>query len=68
MEDHEKAARRQARLATEAIISFDTHTLDGKEPTSSYDSPTSAEAIYLSKLAARLFVSVEANDLSLYGW
>ena len=53
MEDLEEAAKRRARLAEEAITFFDIHTLDGQEPTSSYHSPASARATYLSDVAAR---------------
>jgi hypothetical protein len=52
-EDHEETAKRRARLATEAIASFDAHASDGHEPTTSYDSTISAGAIYLSDVAAR---------------
>ena len=52
-EDPEEAAKRRARLAEEAIASFDAHTLDGQEPTSSYHSPAFASAAYLSDVAAR---------------
>ena len=41
------------RLAAEAIESFDAHTLDGQESTSSYDSPASANAAYFSDVVAR---------------
>jgi hypothetical protein len=53
MEDPEEAAKRRARLAEEAIASFDAHTLDGQEPTSSYHSPASSGAAYLSDVTAR---------------
>jgi hypothetical protein len=52
-EDPEEAAKRRARLATEAIASFDAHASDGHEPTTSYDSQVSAGATYLSDVAAR---------------
>ena len=51
--DSEEAARRRARLATEAIASFDAHASDGQELTTSYDLPASAGATYLSDVAAR---------------
>jgi hypothetical protein len=53
MEDPEEAAKRRARLVEEAIASFNAHTLNGQEPTSSYHSPASAGAAYLSDVAAR---------------
>ena len=53
-EDPEEAARWRARLATEAIASFDAHASDGQEPTSSYDSPTSASTAYFSNVTTRL--------------
>ena len=52
-EDYEETAKRQARLAKEAIESFDAHTLDGQEPTSFYHSPASVSAASLSDVAAR---------------
>ncbi len=66
--DPEEVAKRRARLAEEAIASFDAHILDGQEPTSFYHSPASASATYLSDVAARPAASVEAFDLALYGW
>ena len=51
-EDPEEAARQRARLAVEAIASFDGHASDGQELTSSYDSPASAGATCLSDVAA----------------
>ena len=41
------------RLSAKAIASFDAHTSDDRAPTTSYDSPVSAEAAYLSDVAAR---------------
>ena len=52
-EDPEEAAKRRARLAEEAIASFDVHAWDGQKPTSSYHSPASAGAAYLFNIAAR---------------
>ena len=53
-EDPEEASRRRARLAAEAIVSFDTHTSDSHELTTCYDSLAFASATYLSDAAARL--------------
>ena len=53
MEDPEEVARRQAKLAVEAIASFDVHALDGQELTSSYDLPVSTGTTYFSDVAAR---------------
>ena len=52
-EDPEKAGKQRARLAAEAIASFDAYASNGPEPTTSYDSPVSAGAAYLSGVAAR---------------
>ena len=53
IEDPEEVAKRRARLAVEAIASFDAHTLDDGGPSTSYDSPISVGAAYLSDVAAR---------------
>lgn len=53
MEDPDDTAKRRARFAAEAIVSFDAHASDGPEPTTSCDSPVSAGAAYLSDVAAR---------------
>ena len=52
-EDPEEITKQRATLAEEAIASFDAHTLDGHEPTSSYHSPASADESILSDVAAR---------------
>lgn len=51
--DVEDVAKRQARLAAEAITSFDAHTSGDGGPSTSYDLPVAAEATYLSDVAAR---------------
>ena len=43
--DPEETTKRRARLAAEAIASFDAHASDGHEPTTSSDSPISAGAL-----------------------
>ena len=53
MEDPDDMAKQGARLAAEAIASFDAHASDGHEPRTSCDSPVSAGAAYLSDVAAR---------------
>ena len=53
-EDLEKAARRQVRLAAEAITYFDAHVSGGQESTTFYNSPASAGTTYLSDVATRL--------------
>ena len=52
--DPKEMARRRAKLATEAIASFDAHALDSQMPTTSYDSPTSVGATYLYDVVVRL--------------
>ena len=52
-EDPEEVARRQGKFAAEAIASFDAHASDSQMPTTSYDSPASAGATYLSDVVAR---------------
>ena len=52
-EDPKEAARWRVRLAAEAIASFNTHTSNGLEPTSTYDSSTFTGAIYLLDVVAR---------------
>ena len=41
------------RLAAETIPSFDAHLSDNRVPTTSYDSPKFAGAVYLFDVAAR---------------
>jgi hypothetical protein len=43
-EDHEETKRRRARLAEEAIASFDAHASNNHEPITSYDLPASSGA------------------------
>ena len=52
-EDPEEVARRQGKFAAEAIASFDAHASDSQMPTTSYDSPASVGATYLSDVVAR---------------
>ena len=67
-EDLEEAARRQVRLAAEAIASFDAHASDGQESTISYDSLASVEATYLSDIDANLLANIETFDMALCVW
>ena len=45
----------EARLAVEAIASFDAHASDGQEPTSSSDLLSYVGATYLSNVVARCY-------------
>ena len=51
--DPEEVVKHRARLAVETISSFDIHTSNDRAPTTSYHSPVTAEAAYLSDVAAR---------------
>ena len=42
-----------SKIATDTIASFDAHTLDDREPTTSYDLLEFARGAYLSDIAAR---------------
>lgn len=53
IEDLEKVAKRRARLAAKAIVSFDIQILDEKGLTTSYDSLESVEVAYQFDSIAR---------------
>ena len=52
-EDPKEAAKRRARFAAKTIASFDTHILDDRGATISYDSLESVGVTNLSNLAIR---------------
>ena len=64
-EDPKEAAKRRAKLTVEAIACYDAHASDGQEPTSSFDSLTSASAAYLSDVATRSGVICMVYDIDI---
>lgn len=48
--DPEETTRKRARLAVEAIASFNAHTLDDKGPTTSYDSSEYARGQFIYRM------------------
>ena len=52
-EDYEEMAGRRRKFIAEAIACLDAHAVDGQDPTSSYNSLTSANKIYHSNVATR---------------
>jgi hypothetical protein len=51
-ENLERVGGRQTRLVEEVIASFNAHASNGHEPTTTYDSPTSAGATFIFNVTA----------------
>jgi hypothetical protein len=54
-EDLEDVGRRRAKLAAEAIATFDVYDSDGHNPTTSYDSPASTRMVIVWHSPAKVF-------------